>query len=76
VRAFQRAVNEDKVNVVIGSYISGSFLHWSLGIASETPFITPGAASNEISLSVHRDYERTNYVSWLSDVSGAGALGL
>src|SRR6202007_532207 len=58
VRAFQRAVNEDKVNVVIASYISEVVLAlepWAARL--KTPFITPGAASNEISKSVHNDYE-------------------
>src|SRR5215475_8418869 len=59
VRAFQRAVNEDKVNIVIASYISEVVLAlepWASRL--KTPFITPGAASNEISKSVHADYEK------------------
>jgi branched-chain amino acid transport system substrate-binding protein len=62
VRAFQRAVNEDKVIAVIGSYISEVVLAlepWASRL--KTPFITPGAASNEISLSVHKDYARNKY---------------
>src|SRR6202522_3621278 len=62
VRAFQRAVNEDKVNVVIGSYISEVVLAlepWAARL--KTPFITPGAASNEISKSVHSDYDKNKY---------------
>src|SRR5664279_1964872 len=62
VRAFQRAVNEDKVNVVIASYISEVVLAlepWAARL--KTPFITPGAASNEISKSVHNDYEKNKY---------------
>src|SRR6202035_4908718 len=62
VRAFQRAVNEDKVNVVIASYISEVVLAlepWASPL--KTPFITPGAASNEISKSVHNDYEKNKY---------------
>ncbi len=62
VRAFQRAVNEDKVNVVIASYISEVVLAlepWASRL--KTPFITPGAASNEISKSVHSDYEKNKY---------------
>ena len=62
VRAFQRAVNEDKVNIVIASYISEVVLAlepWASRL--KTPFITPGAASNEISKSVHNDYERNKY---------------
>ena len=62
VRAFQRAVNEDKVNVVIASYISEVVLAlepWASRL--KTPFITPGAASNEISKSVHNDYAKNKY---------------
>jgi branched-chain amino acid transport system substrate-binding protein len=62
VRAFQRAVNEDKVNVVIASYISEVVLAlepWAARL--KTPFITPGAASNEISKSVHGDYDKNKY---------------
>jgi branched-chain amino acid transport system substrate-binding protein len=62
VRAFQRAVNEDKVNVVIASYISEVVLAlepWAARL--KTPFITPGAASNEISKNVHSDYEKNKY---------------
>ena len=62
VRAFQRAVNEDKVNVVIASYISEVVLAlepWASRL--KTPFVTPGAASNEISKSVHSDYEKNKY---------------
>ncbi len=62
VRAFQRAVNEDKVNVVIASYISEVVLAlepWAARL--KTPFITPGAASNEISKNIHNDYEKNKY---------------
>jgi branched-chain amino acid transport system substrate-binding protein len=62
VRAFQRAVNEDKVNVIIASYISEVVLAlepWAARL--KTPFITPGAASNEISKSVHSDYDKNKY---------------
>ena len=62
VRAFQRAVNEDKVNVVIASYISEVVLAlepWASRL--KTPFITPGAASNEISKSVHNEYDKNKY---------------
>src|ERR1700709_2819622 len=62
VRAFQRAVNEDKVNFVIASYISEVVLAlepWASRL--KTPFITPGAASNEISVAVHKDYARNKY---------------
>src|ERR1700749_3737288 len=62
VRAFQRAFNEDKVHAVIGSYISDvvlALMPWASRL--KTPFITPGAASNEIPLSVHKDYEKNKY---------------
>ena len=62
VRAFQRAVNEDKVNVVIASFISEVVLAlepWAARL--KTPLITPGAASNEISKSVHSDYDKNKY---------------
>jgi branched-chain amino acid transport system substrate-binding protein len=62
VRAFQRAVSEDKVHAVIASYISEVVLAlepWAARL--KTPMITPGAASNEISLSVNKDYERNKY---------------
>ncbi|MCJ2026411.1 ABC transporter substrate-binding protein [Methylobacterium sp. J-067] len=62
VRAFQRAVSEDKVQVVIASYISEvvlALMPWAARL--KTPMITPGAASNEISLAVHKDYARNKY---------------
>ncbi|MGH1573128.1 ABC transporter substrate-binding protein [Methylobacterium sp. P31] len=63
VRAFQRAVSEDKVNLVIASYISEvvlALMPWAARL--KTPMITPGAASNEISVNVHKDYARNKYV--------------
>jgi branched-chain amino acid transport system substrate-binding protein len=62
VRAFQRAVNEDKVHAVIGSYISEvvlALMPWASRL--KTPFVTPGAASNEIPLGIHKDYEKNKY---------------
>jgi branched-chain amino acid transport system substrate-binding protein len=62
VRAFQRAVTQDKVAAVIGSYISEVALAiepWSARL--HMPFITPGAASNDISKHVHDDYEHYKY---------------
>jgi branched-chain amino acid transport system substrate-binding protein len=69
VRAFQRAVNQDKVVAVIASYISEVALAiepWSARL--HMPFITPGAASNEISKQVHNDYDHYKYVfhGWLT----------
>ncbi|MBN8971765.1 MAG: ABC transporter substrate-binding protein [Rhizobiales bacterium] len=62
VRAFQRAVNEDKVNAVITSYISEVVLAlepWASRL--KTLMITPGAASNEITKAVHDNYEKNKY---------------
>src|ERR1700744_3819033 len=62
VRAFQRAVSEDKVSAVIASYISEVVLAlepWSSRL--KMPLITPGAASNEITKAVHNDYEKNKY---------------
>src|SRR5215472_7183433 len=49
VRAFQRAVSQDKVVAVVGSYLSEVALAiepWSARM--RVPFITPGASSNDI----------------------------
>ena len=62
VRAFQRAVNEDHVNAVIGSYISEVVLAlepWSGRL--KTVFITPGAASDVITANIAKDYEHNKY---------------
>jgi branched-chain amino acid transport system substrate-binding protein len=62
VRAFQRAVNEDKVNAVIASYISEVVLAlepWAARL--KTVMVTPGAASNEITKAVHKDYDKNKY---------------
>jgi branched-chain amino acid transport system substrate-binding protein len=69
VRAFQRAVNQDKVKAVIASYISEVALAiepWSARL--HMPFITPGAASTDISKHVHDDYEHYKYTfhGWLT----------
>jgi branched-chain amino acid transport system substrate-binding protein len=56
VRAFQRAVSDDKVNAVIASYISEVVLAlepWAARL--KTVMITPGAASNEITKAIHND---------------------
>ncbi|GAC1581971.1 MAG: ABC transporter substrate-binding protein [Candidatus Elarobacter sp.] len=69
VRAFQRAVSEDKVSAVVASYISEVALAiepWAARL--HTPFITPGAASTEISRQVHEDYAKNKYTfhGWLT----------
>ncbi len=62
VRAFQRAVSQDKVVAVIGTYISEIALALQPWAArSHVPFITTGAASNEISKHIHDDYDKNKY---------------
>ena len=63
VRAFQRAATEDHVNAVIASFISEVVLAlepWSARL--KLPMVTPGAASNEISQAVKKNYDRFKYV--------------
>jgi branched-chain amino acid transport system substrate-binding protein len=62
VRAFQRAVSEDKVNAVIASYVSEVVLAlqpWAARL--KTIMITPGAASNVITANIAKDYETNKY---------------
>ena len=62
VRAFQRAVSEDKVNAVIASYISEVVLSlepWAGRL--KTLMITPGAASDVITANIAKDYEHNKY---------------
>jgi len=62
VRAFQRAVNEDKVNAVIASYISEVVLAlepWAARL--KTVMITPGAASDVITQNIAKDYNANKY---------------
>jgi branched-chain amino acid transport system substrate-binding protein len=62
VRAFQRAVSQDRVAAVIGSYISEVALAiepWSSRM--RVPYITPGATSNDIPKRVHDDYEHNKF---------------
>ncbi len=62
VRAFQRAVSQDKVVAVIGTYISEVALALEPWAArTRVPFITTGAASNEISRHIHEDYDKNKY---------------
>jgi len=63
VRAFQRAATQDHVSAVIASFISEVVLAlepWSARL--KMPMVTPGAASNEISQAVKRDYDKFKYV--------------
>jgi len=69
VRAFQRAVSDDKVVAVVGTYISEVALAlqpWAARL--KTPFITTGAASNDISKHVHDDYAHNRYTfhEWMT----------
>src|ERR1700712_5478789 len=62
VRAFQRAVSEDKVNAVIASYTSEVVLAlepWAARL--KTVMITPGAASDVITENIAKDYEHNKY---------------
>ncbi|MGN6311375.1 MAG: ABC transporter substrate-binding protein [Xanthobacteraceae bacterium] len=77
VRAFQRAVSEDKVSAVIASYISEVVLAlepWAARL--KTPLITPGAASNEITRPVHDDYDKNKYTfhGYLTSAAQAQAV--
>ena len=69
VRAFQRLVSQDKVVVVVGSYISEIALALEPWAArTHTPYITTGAASNDISKHVHDDYAKNKYTfhEWMT----------
>jgi branched-chain amino acid transport system substrate-binding protein len=69
VRAFQRAVNQDHVVAMIGTWISEVALAmepWSARL--KTPFIVTGAASTVITKHVHDDYKNYKYTfhEWLN----------
>ncbi len=77
VRAFQRAVSDDKVSAVIASYISEVVLAlepWAARL--HMPLITPGAASNEISRPIHDDYDKNKYTfhGYLTSAAQAQAV--
>jgi branched-chain amino acid transport system substrate-binding protein len=62
IRAFQRAVTEDKVNAVIASYVSEVVLSlepWAARL--KTVMITPGALSDVITENIAKDYETNKY---------------
>ena len=62
VRAFQRAVNDDKVVAVIASYTSEVVLAlepWAARL--KTLMITPGAASDAITANIAKDYDANKY---------------
>jgi branched-chain amino acid transport system substrate-binding protein len=77
VRAFQRAVSEDKVSAVIASYISEVVIAlepWAARL--KMPLITPGAASNEITRPIHDDYDKNKYTfhGYLTSAAQAQAV--
>jgi branched-chain amino acid transport system substrate-binding protein len=77
VRAFQRAVSDDKVSAVIASYISEVVLAlepWAARL--KMPLITPGAASNEITKAIHNDYDKNKYTfhGWLTSTAQANLV--
>ena len=77
VRAFQRAVSDDKVSAVIASYISEVVLAlepWAARL--HMPLITPGAASNEITRPIHADYDKNKYTFHGYPTSAAQALAV
>ena len=62
VRAFQRAVSDDKVNAVIASYTSEvvlALVPWAARL--KTLMITPGASSDAITQNIAKDYEHNKY---------------
>ncbi|MGY3452726.1 branched-chain amino acid transport system substrate-binding protein [Bradyrhizobium sp. USDA 4353] len=77
VRAFQRAVSEDKVNAVIASYISEVVLAlepWAGRL--KTLMITPGAASDVITQNIAKNYDGLKYTfhGYLTSTSLAGLV--
>ncbi len=69
VRAFQRAVQQDHVVAVTGSFISEVALAvepWASRL--KTPFIITGAASTQITKKPHDNYNRYKYIfqDWLN----------
>ena len=77
VRAFQRAVSEDKANAVIASYISEVVLAlepWAARL--KTLMITPGAASDVITANIAKDYDHNKYTfhGYLTSTALAGEV--
>jgi branched-chain amino acid transport system substrate-binding protein len=77
VRAFQRAVSEDKVSAVIASYISEVVLAlepWAGRL--KTLMITPGAASDVITQNIAKDYANNKYTfhGYLTSTALAGLV--
>ncbi len=62
VRAMQRLATQDKVNAVIATYTSEVALAlepWAGRL--KMPTITPGAASDDLGIKVHADYDHLKY---------------
>ena len=77
VRAFQRAVSDDKVHAVIASYTSEVVLAlepWAARL--KTLMITPGAASDVITQNIAKDYEHNKYTfhGYLTSTALAGLV--
>lgn len=77
VRAFQRAVTDDHVVAVVGSYISEVALAlepWAARM--KVPYITTGAASTEITRHVHEEYDKNKYSfqMWLTSFAIADSV--
>lgn len=69
VNAFKRLATQDKVDVVIGSFISEIALAiepWAARL--HMPYITPGAVSTKIARAVHEHYATDKYTfqGWLN----------
>ena len=63
VRGFQRAVQQDHVAAVVGTFISEVALAVEPWVARlHTPFLITGAASTKITKYVHNDYKHYKYV--------------
>ncbi|HYW77501.1 MAG TPA: ABC transporter substrate-binding protein [Gammaproteobacteria bacterium] len=69
VRAFQRAVQQDHVKIMIGVFSSEVALSvepWAARL--KTPFIITGAASTKITHLIHQHYRRNKYIfqEWIN----------
>lgn len=69
VSAFKRLATQDKVDAVVGSYMSEVVLAlepWAARL--HMPYISPGAASTKIPLQVHEHYAQYKYTfqGWLN----------
>lgn len=77
VSAFKRLATQDKVDAVVGSYISEVVLAiepWAARL--HMPYISPGAASTKITEEVHSHYAQNKYTfqGWLNSAFLAQAV--